>query len=209
MTARFGNPELLKKKYGNLQPPSTSKIIKKSTPINVNATFNIMPLKITLPSEPSLATQSKMLIEETKINVQPIDNQKYNLLNFIDTSKLIEGRPGFKAKSYFLKELQHLAKKLDLFKNEKSKPYFIEQISEAIKQAFGNEPNLIADIKNLTVEEVKKIKNIELLFTKHHITEPTKTELLNKIKVTIKKFYTSDDVLIQQIVNTIENEWKI
>jgi hypothetical protein len=209
MTARFGYPELLKKKYGTLITPSTSNIIKKSTPVNVNATFNITPLKITLPSEPSLATQSKILTEETKINVKSVDNYKYNLLNFIDTSKLIEGRPGFKSKSYYLKELQLLAKKLDLFKNENPKSYFITQIGEAIKQAFGGEPNLIADIKKLTVEEVKKIRNIELLFTKHHITEPTKTELLNKIKVTIKKFYTSDDVLIQQIINTIENEWKL
>lgn len=209
MTARFGNPDLLKKKYGSLIQPSSTNIIKKTTPINVNATFNIAPLKITLPTEPHLMTQTLITDEETKITLTTINNQKYNLLNFIDVSKLIEGRPGFKAKSYFLKELQHLAKKLDLFKNEKSKPYFIEKISEEIKKSFGDEPNLIADIRNLTIEEVKKIKNIELLFTKHHITEPTKSELINKIKATIKKFYTSDAVLIQEIINTIENEWKL
>lgn len=205
---KFGNPELLKKKYGDLKKTEINKdvLYERANPVRVKK----QELKITLPSQPSLILPS-IKIEEEEIN--PIDTvttdtYKHNLLNFIDTDKLVEGRPGFKAKSYFLKELQHLAKLLNIFKNEKNKIYFIEKIQHEIEEAFGEEQNLIADIKELTIDEIKKYKPIEKLFIKHHIAEPTKTDLLSNIKRTIKQYYTSDE-LVQQVINEIEKEWKL
>lgn len=207
MTSKFGNPDILKNKYGELNVVSKPKNIKKSQPINPKAIFNKESLKITLPSEPSLTTHIIIFEEENKIISNVTDYQKYHILNFIDTSKLIEGRPGFKSKSYFLEELKYLAKILKIYKNEKPKSYFIEAIKKEINDEFGEEPNLIADIKKLTLDDVKKIKNIEQLFIKHNIAEPTKTTVINNIKNTIKKYYTSD-TLVNQIINSIENEWK-
>lgn len=208
MSTRFGNPELLKKKYGDLKKKEADKAIlyERAHPVKVKK----QELKITLPSEPSLILPSVKVVEEVEINpVDTIttDTFKHNLLNFIDTSKLVEGRPGFKAKSYFLKELQHLAKLLGIFKNEKNKIYFIEGIQKELKEAFGEEPNLIGDIKELSIDDIKKYKPVEKLFIKHHIAEPTKTDLLGTIKRTIKQYYTSDE-LVQQVINEIEKEWK-
>ncbi len=206
MTARYGNPDILKKKYGQHEPSKKKINMEKTSPTNPKATFN--GFKITLPSEPSLIVESKR-IEDTVIaptKQMSVDNYKNNLLNFIDTSKLIEGRPGFKSKSYFLEDLKHYAKLLNIFKNEKPKSYFIEKINEEIVKSFGDKPNLVADIKAMTIDEIKIIKNMENLFIKHHIAEPTKTDLLKNIKYTIKNYRTSNE-LVQQVINVIEQEW--
>jgi len=212
MTTRYGNPEVIKKKYAtDITTKSNKKFnLTKANPVNKEASYNKPTLKITLPSEPSLRVTHIPLEKEIEMiptTTLSTDTYKYNLLNFIDIVKLIEGRPGFKGKSYFLEDLKHLATLLNLFKNEKPKRYFIDVIIEEMTNAFGKEPNLIADVKMLKVDEIKKIKYIENLFTKHHISEPTKTNVINNIKMIIKKYYTSDD-LIRQVINQIENEWK-
>jgi hypothetical protein len=207
MTARFGNAKLLEQKYGKLSENKPMKY-EKSAAINKNATFNKI-LKITLPLEPSLAIVSEpmeMIKEVGSTKEITIDNYRHHLLNFIDISKLIEGRPGFKSKSYFLEDLKHLSRLLGIFKNEKNKGYFIEKIQDEIKKEFGQEPNLVSDIKNLSEEDLKNMKIIQQLFTKHRIVEPTKTDLLSKVKYIIKKYYTSTE-LTQQVINVIEKEW--
>ena len=73
-------------------------------------------------------------------------------------------------------------------------------------KVFGPDNNLIADIKNLTNDQAKQIKNVKKLFDQHDISEPTKTELLNKIKATIKEYRTTDD-MVNIIIEVIEREW--
>jgi hypothetical protein len=204
--SKFGNPKLLKEKYGELSSQNDNKIIyekaKQTTKIK-------QELKITLPDKPSLILPSIKITEEIEIN--PIDktttdSYKNNLLNYIDVSKLSEGRPGFKSKSYFLSDLIHLSKLLGLFKNEKNKGYFIEKIKDEIKNNIGD-TNLVGDIKELSNDDVKNFKNFQNLFKKYHISEPANTKILNNIKSTIKKYYTSDD-LVQEVINVLEKEWK-
>jgi len=206
--SRFGNPELLKQKYGNLENKEVNKelLYKKADFVKQKK----HELKINLPSHPALILPSQKVTEQMEIN--PVDkitinSYKHNLLNFIDTSKLIESRPGFKGKSYFLDELKHLSRLLNIFKNEKNKGFFINAIENEIKNEFDDNLNLVGDIKELSLDDIKKYKKIEKLFIKHHIAEPTKTDLLSRIKMTIKKYYTSDE-LVQQIINEIEKEWK-
>jgi hypothetical protein len=204
--SKFGNPKLLKEKYGELSTQKDNKIIHEKAK---QITKIKQELKITLPDKPSLILPSIKVFEEIEIN--PIDKSttdsyKHNLLNYIDVSKLNEGRPGFKSKSYFLSDLIHFSKMLGIFKNEKGKGYFIEKIKDEIKNNIG-EINLVGDIKELSNDDVKDFKNIQNLFNKHYIAQPDYTKLLNNIKSTIKKFYTSD-AIVQEVINVLEKEWK-
>ena len=203
---KLGDPEKLSKKYGVYTPLTSSKTFVKKTGVNKNATFNQMT-KITLPLEPTTLITNVEEPSVTAVKEHNIKgNTKLDLLNFIDITKLKENRSGFKIKSYFLDDLKNLARLLDIFKNEKGKLYFLEKIKEEMDKVFNEDNNLIGDIRELSNDEAKQIKNMTKLFNKHDISEPTKTELLNKIKETIKEYRTSDD-MVNIIIEVIERQW--
>lgn len=207
-TYKLGDPTQLTKKYGVYKPAQNVQktAFVKKTGVNKNATFNVND-KITLPLEPSTLIVNN---EQPTINIVKETNVKGNtrldLLNFIDIAKLKENRSGFKIKSYDLKSLSHLARLLDIFKNEKPKLYFLEKIKEEMDKVFNNDNNLIADIKELSNDQAKQIKNITKIFNKHDISEPTKTELLYKINILIKDYRTTDD-MVNIIIDLIEHQW--
>ncbi|HSW76898.1 MAG TPA: hypothetical protein VLG50_07620 [Candidatus Saccharimonadales bacterium] len=189
----------------------------KLKPININAAYQPKPLFITLPHEPHLLQQPITIQPVVQpVSVQHVvqqqptiiskEDHRLDLLNFIDIDKLTEGRSG-KNKSYFLNDLKELAKKLNLFKNQTAKQYFVNEIKNALIHTFDRDPNLIADIKKLDDQKIKHLKTIEELFVKHHISKSTTTSLLFKIKSTLKKFSTSTQ-LQDHVIETIENEWK-
>ena len=203
---KLGDAARLSKKYGNYTPITPTKTITKKIGVNKNATFNQM-VKITLPLEPSTLitnTEQPTVTVVKEHNVK--GSTKLDLLNFIDITKLKENRSGFKIKSYALDDLKNLARLLEVFKNDKPKLYFLDKVREEMDKVFNNDNNLIADIRLLNNDEAKQIKNIVKLFDKHDISEPTKTELLKKIKETIKAYRTTDD-MVNIIIEVIERQW--
>lgn len=199
MNVKFGNVKTLKQKYGEYEyHPQTYQMIK-AEPV-----YQYSDVKITFPTEPHLLMMKEKIIEKVETITTTIDYKKINLLNFIDMDKLIEARPG-KVKAYYLDDLKNISKLLNVFKNDRPKSYFIEQITEQMNTMFGNNPNLIKDLKNL---DTKDINVIASLFDKHYISEPTKTDVLSRIKITINKYFNNTD-LTNQIIKTIESEWMI
>ncbi len=211
---KLGDPNQLTKKYGVYQPvksgtePLAQTTFVKKTGVNQNATYNKNE-KITLPLEPSTLITNN---EKTPLNIVKETNVKGNtrldLLNFIDVAKLKKHRSGNIVKSYDLKSLSHLARLLGIFKPEQGKIYFLEQIRAEIDKVFYHDNNLIEDIKTLSNDQAKQIKNITILFDKHDISEPTKTELLSKIQSLIKNYRTSDDI-VNIIIDLIEHQWVV
>lgn len=227
---RFGNEEALRTQWGPLRQNESTIIKNKTRPVNPKASFNTkstlvtnrIVTTITLPTAPALRmparidiipvpspngeieTKEVLAINDKLKHAQ--EDQKLDLMNFIDVDKLHAGRTTTKNASYKLNAIIKLVKELNLFKNNKNKEYFIDVLKEELNKTFHQEKNLVGDLKALDDDDIRDIQIIKNLFKKQFISQKVTDDLLIKIKKTLKDYSTSTD-LQNQVVNVIEKTW--
>ncbi len=188
----FGDPESLQKKYGPLKHASISFNVP-SNPINVNASFQKKDAFITFPLQPSFQVKPMETVTTTVVQGE---DKVLELLHFIDVDKLIEGRAGGKIKTYSLINLKTLSQRLKLPKDQ-SKLINIENIKKEMVKSFGDQPNLIGQLKTkdfYTLTELKKMLSDINLDTTNRLLANLKKKHGNKIPV-------------ENIVQELELEW--
>jgi len=179
--------------------------------INRHATFQQMnqpQVKITLPLTPSTIIVKKEIENEsipenivikTTIQDQQIDINE--LLQFVDFDKLVDIKQSKNVNVYELKDLKNLAKKLNIGISNVNKKSLIEKIKDKYKSQFGNELNLISNLKQ--IKELNLLI-ITKLFEKHNIITHK-----NKLLEEIKKILATKHDVINAIIKVLEDQWII
>ncbi len=192
----YGNVEVLEKKYGKLKE-SNFVFNFDSNPINMNASFQKKPLKINLPLIPEL--EIKPIIVKDEIVKDEKGEKLADVLSFIDVTKLDPGRAGAKTKYYSLIDLTELTRLLNIVKARPNKKNLITDINEELKKIFGDQPNLIGQIRKYKTITINELSN---LFNENNISITTTNKLIKMIKSK-----HGNDVPIDKVIDLIELEW--
>lgn len=192
---QYGDVKKLEEKYGPLRQ-STTIFNVPSKPININASFQ-QQLKITLPLSPMLEVKPVETKEVIKVDTKI--NEHLEILNFIDAVKLTPGRAGKANVTYSLADLVELSKKLKLPKSQ-SKPVNIENIKNELNKTFGEQLNLIGQLRQFSSITLNDLND---LLYKNDISTTT----LNKLIKTIKTKH-GDNIPINDIISILEREWQ-
>lgn len=188
----------------------TSAIRSNKSPINKTAVFQNRQFTITLPTEPAvtISNKNKELNVQSNIIVQEdtkeIKHNVLDLLQFINSSKLLTQKKSKHIDVYELSDLKKFASLVNINYNNVKKEQLIAAIKNKIKEDIGG-PNLIDDLRELNPKLAIKTlyKHIEVLFDKHEISESKKQAILATIKDQLKLQVDP----VKYVIHVLENEW--